>query len=198
MIYFTMDDYRSLTGTANLGYASFGRGKDKAKRKKRGAGFYAGVGAAGLLGAGGLAAGIRYGGAQLNKGKQEAIYYSLAKDVANRYSKPVYESYALRNAGKDKYGPSLEPAMRSADVKRKGAKSVFGRDVERLKGLGERGKRSFNRGVESFRQGKGLDKIKDLYKSGSVGKAGLIGAGALGAGALGYGAYRLLRNQKDN
>ena len=48
---FSMEDYEKLTRNAYQA-AEFKRGKDKKKRKKRGLGFYAGVGAGGLAGAG--------------------------------------------------------------------------------------------------------------------------------------------------
>jgi len=66
---FSMEDYERLTRNAYQA-AEFKRGKDKKKRKKRGALATAGMIAGGLTGAGALAAGARYGGAELARNKR--------------------------------------------------------------------------------------------------------------------------------
>lgn len=214
---FSMADYESLTGRAE-----FGRGKDKTKRKKRGLGFYAGVGAAGVAGAGALGAAARYGLAGAKESRLgDTRYYKGGTQVPDT----VYGGMKTSGATPVKAG-SLEDRARKFGS---GAKSQVSRDIDSLKALGGRvrqgatnlktqvqmgaknaryyagqgvnaTKASGSRALSAAKGNAGLvNKVKGIYSSGKVGKAGLAGAGLLGAAALGgaaYGASKLLSNRK--
>jgi hypothetical protein len=181
---FSMEDYEKLTRNAYQA-AEFKRGKDKKKRKKRGLGFYAGVGAGGLAGAGALAAGARYGGAELG-----------LRSANKRLEKGQYKS---------------QGAMLKDDIVSRsgGAKGVLERDKANLMALGDRIKNYDYKGLPA-RTGKRIKLTAEALPSygkqalakgraalGTTG--GKIGAG-LGAAALlggaGYGAYRMMNKKK--
>lgn len=164
---YTMADFE------NINSADFKRGKDKKKRKRRGAGFYAGVGAGGVGLAGALGAAARYGGAEINKRKGE---YQRNNPVGVS-SKPL----VVKNA---KAQSKIDEAYRMG-----GAKGRFDKDVEGIKNTAKKGAER----VENL--GKGLaSMIASRPKTSAA--LGLAGAGALAGG--GYAAYKALKNRKKN
>lgn len=105
---YTMADFE------NINNADFKRGKDKKKRKRRGTGFYAGVGAGGVGLAGALGAAARYGGAEIKKNKE------LKK---------------LREARKT----SLDPSSLGDEMAGGGARGRFDKDVKAIKNTAKKG-----------------------------------------------------------
>ncbi|GAA6622916.1 hypothetical protein [Scytonema sp. NUACC26] len=218
---FSMTEYESLTRN-NLQVANFGRGKDKSKRKRRGAGFYAAAGAAGLAGAAAVGGAARYGGA--------AASTSLAK---RRLTKD-FENYTDTNIGKMTAKGQKVNINTAKNAASGGARGQLDRDVAAVKSFGSKVKnydykgapdRAWNAakevpgkiGASAKRAGtalttktgagntnagvlrEGANRLGNVWKSGKVGKAGLIGAGALGAAGLagaGYGAYKMMNRNK--
>lgn len=178
----------SMSDFENINSAEFKRGKDKKKRKKRGIGFYAGVGAGGLGAAGGLAAAARYGGAELKRNKE------LKK---------------LREARKT----SDDPSSLGDEMAGRGAKGKLDKDIQSIKNLGSKAKASGKRALDALKTPSGvggtnkgllrepISRLGNVFKSGKAGKAAVIGAGLAGAGAVaggGYAAYKAMKNRKKN
>lgn len=171
---FSMEDYERLTRNSYQA-VEFKRGKDKQKRKKRGAGFYAGVGAAGLAGAGALGYGTSVG---LRAGKKRAIGQLMPSATAEGGKYSNYREKMKNNTGSNLM--VREPGFIGR------SKNIIGQDAKRLSNLGSSAKQ---RAMELGSKAKGA--------LGTTG--GKIGAG-LGAAALlggaGYGAYRMMNKKK--
>lgn len=204
---------------ADMEMATFGRGKDKKKRKSRGALIAGGV-AAGAVGAGAAA---RYGGAEASRAiarKRATGLSTKANEAEQAYKKAQGaaldgvddggKAFAARNKA---YGA----ASKNAKVMRSGgAKGQLKRDVNALRGIKLGKKRTVGSALDviggslkqvgqatkgGFRKGKlgetGAKRalggvkgaVRGAWSAGKTGKGAVIGAGLLGAGALAGAGY---------
>jgi hypothetical protein len=182
---FSMEDYEKLTRNAYQA-AEFKRGKDKKKRKRRGALATAGMIAGGLAGAGALAAGARYGGAE------------ASTRLANRRLTKDMETYQDGNISNVKAKGQRVNINTMRNAQSGGAKGQLDRDVQAIKDFGSKVKNYDYKGIP----GRVSDAASRAYGAGRAAlgtTGGKIGAG-LGAAALlggaGYGAYRMMNKKK--
>lgn len=215
---FSMEDYEKLTRNAYQA-AEFKRGKDKKKRKKRGALATAGMVAGGVAGTGLLGAAGRYGYAEATKGKkiealkgkQEAMGTGLMqnrnKDMV-RETQGDIKAVSKERQGLSKMGGGAKAALAS-DIKR--VRSGFG-SAKSKAGAALAGVRGYD---YKSAPGKAFNAVKNAKYGELAGKAGKMASlrgqqalalgtsapglavlGAAGLGAAGYGAYRMMNKKK--
>ena len=200
---FSMEDYERLTRSSYQA-AEFARGKDKQKRKKRGALATAGMVAGGLAGVGALAGGIRYGMAGAKEsGYGDTRYYKKGvpvkagslEDKARKFGSGVSSQVSRDIDSAKKFGKGVGQGLTNAKTQAamgmKDARYYAGQGVDRTKASG-------SRAMDALKSSKGLGKLSGAWKSGAVGKAGLVGAGLATAGALGAGGYAAYRAMNKN
>lgn len=207
---FSMSDYENLTRNPYQA-AEFRRGKDKKKRKRRGALATAGMVAGGLAGAAGLGAAARYGGAAASTALAQRRLYNGAS-VSNRKSNKLDD---WKNMKMD-----VNTGRNAASG---GAKGQLDRDVKAVKDFGSKVKNYDYKGIpgrvggafqktgdyasRGYQIGKGDAKgIRGVARgvmggaSAALGtKVGKIAAGLSAAGlaaGAGYGAYRMMNKKK--
>lgn len=201
---FSMEDYERLTRT-DYQAAEFRRGKDKKKRKSRSALATAGMVAGGLGAAGALAGGIRYGMAGAKEsGYKDTRYYKKGmpvkagslEDRARKFGSGASSQVSRDIDSAKKFGKGVGQGLTNAKTQAamgmKDARYYAGQGIDRTKASG-------SRAMDALKSGKGLGKLSGAWKSGAVGKAGLVGAGLATAGALaagGYAGYRALNKNK--
>lgn len=196
---------------ADMEMATFGRGKDKKKRKKRGGLIAAGVaGGAAAIGAG--AAGVRYGSAALKESRmKDTRFYGKdnkpiqAGTFGDKRRKAAVGAKSQLEKDKAGIGKAFGKAKQAGrntitnvQMLANDAKGRAGEAFGKAKASAGRAKLALT-GKQNFASKGALGRVKDVWKSGKVGKSGLVGAGLLGAGALagaGYGAYKLANRNK--
>lgn len=189
---FSMAEYEQITrGTT----AEFKRGKDKKKRKRRGLGFYAGVGAAGTAGIGALGAAARYGGAAASTALAQRRLYNGA---------PGTNAKSNKIDGWKNMKMDVNTARNAASG---GARGQLKRDVDSAKQLGSKIKNYDYKGIpgklgnKAKAAGQGAMNIGKGLTSAAASRplrsAGLALGGAAALGGVAYGAKKLLdRNKK--
>jgi hypothetical protein len=184
---FTMVEMERLQGGS---VASFKRGQDKKKRRKRGLGIAAAVGA-GVAGVGATgAAAARYGG-----GRAAGMYKTLRKEGLD---KGTSAKLALASGG--------DAAKRQLGKDVASAKNFAGRVGNSIKGAGGAVKRGLTTSTGTGGTNAGIlreaaNRLGNAGKGAVSTKAGKIGVGLAGAAALGgAGAlgYRALQGRKKN
>lgn len=179
----------SMSDFENLNNANFKRGKDKKKRKSR-----TGMIAAGIAGAGAVGgAGVRYGRQAMDfrgqgKAKSQASQMRIDKAIAGGGAKGQLD----RDIESVKKAPGkLFNSLKEAPGKAKAS--------------GERALKAATTKTGAGNTSKGMlrepiSRLGNVFKSGKVGKAAVIGAGLGGAAAVGgagYAAYKAMKKRKN-
>ena len=220
---FTMSEMERLQG---IPVANFKRGKDKKKRKKRGLGFAAGVGAAGAAGLAGIGAAARYGGAEISQRRR-------ASNIAKDFIGPI--PAGTPKADVDKVTKAVRAEAIEKGFAGRGARQTLSRDLDKI-GLKEplqKARRALQKAGDwggnpiqkaraamsstDINAARGISQNAKIRSTGDLGnkarkarevagavmrtRAGKIGVGLAGAAALGgVGAlgYRALQGRKKN